>query len=331
MSGNLFLSIDFGSTPSTDNGDRPYKGANVLWNNTSIWMDGGPTQTQTRVGTPTTVRVRVSNKGTAPVEDVKVKAYVMNPHIGITTPSQAIATLSGTATADIGPGSTSTPEHHIVSCLVNDPNQGSIPWTPTQTDLDNSIDGHLCLIANAFGNDDGADLPDGQSFDVVNDPHQGQRNIALLAVPPGPHIRTLPFQIMPLPDLNDRFLVDIVQVDPARLGRGEQWLLRSRGNISFVAPAGGGERRLVIPGRDGRPAIPVLPSRRRIDGTILVENEPIRAESRLQAGRDPLPGQLQFAVPDGDAGGSLHAFDIVQRDDNGRPLGGLRVLVVQTH
>ena len=115
MSGNLFLSIDFGSTPSTDTGTRPYVGANVLWNNTSIWMDGGPTQTQTRVGTPTTVRVRVSNSGDAPVEDVKVKAYVMNPHIGITTPSQAIATLSGTATADIGPGSTSSPRRSTTS------------------------------------------------------------------------------------------------------------------------------------------------------------------------------------------------------------------------
>ena len=166
---------------------------------------------------------------------------------------------------------------------------------------------------------------------MVNDPHQGQRNIALLAVQPSPHIRSFPFQIMPPPERNGRFLVDIVQVDPARLGRGEQWLLRSRSNISFVAPPEGGERRLVIPGRDGRPAIPVLPSRGRIDGTILVDREPIHAERRLQAGRDPLPGQLQFAVPDGDAGGSLHAFDIVQRDDNGRPLGGLRVLVVQTH
>jgi hypothetical protein len=100
MTGNLFLAVDFGASPQTDTGARPYTGTNPMWNNTSIWLDGGPSQTQTRVGVATKIKVRVSNASkSVAIEDVKVDVYVMNPHVGAAHPSDAIQTLKSPSTS----------------------------------------------------------------------------------------------------------------------------------------------------------------------------------------------------------------------------------------
>ena len=179
---NLFLSVDFGTPGAVDTaGTRPYTGTVPQWDNASMFLEGGPSQTQTRVNTPTTVRVRVSNSGNVPIEDVRVDAYVMNPFVGPFQPFNAVRKLTGFASSiGVGSGAANASDPHIITCKISDPVAGDIAWTPTAAELANSTGGHLCLVANTYSPPDGAAVPDTTTFSVVSDPHQGQRNVTLL-------------------------------------------------------------------------------------------------------------------------------------------------------
>lgn len=346
---NLFIKIDFGGSPSTDDGTRPYTGTTPLWDNASIFMVGGPSQTQTSVGTPTTVKVRVSNSSQSTIQDVNVDAYVMNPFVGPFDPNNAVVTLKGFAT-QITPGSggTSATDSHVVPCLVQS-GSGPIPWTPTQTELDNSTDGHLCLVANAYADGDGASQGVDTPFAVSTDPHIGQRNIALLA---GAQMQHFKFQVIPAPDGRATAL-DFHQL-PASVARqrAEFWLLRSRANVSLLEDSSVG---LGFGRRGSHPAIPLTLSRKAPRGTIEVAglgsadigqvarvSKQFARRSGLQAagtrdwgaGRLVLPEARAVSVATldldrADTRGSIQAFDIVQRDAHGQILGGLRILSVQ--
>lgn len=346
---SLFIKIDFGGTPSTDDGTRPYTGSTPFWNNASIFMVGGPSQTQTSVGTATTVRVRVSNSSQATVEDVNVDAYVMNPFVGAFDPNNAVVTLKGFATQIApGSGSPSATDSHVVPCLVQG-GGGPVPWTPTQQQLDNSTDGHLCLVANCYADGDGSSQGVDTPFAVSTDPHLGQRNIALL---PGSKVQHFTFQVMPALD-GQATALDFLQL-PALVARqrAEFWLLRSRTNVSLLDGTSVG---LGFPKRGTRPAIPFTLSRKAPRGTIEIEGlggldlgEVVRASKRFTGlaasagarvrewgdGRLVMPAAraattATLALDRADTRGSIQAFDIVQRDAGGRILGGLRILSVQ--
>lgn len=349
---SLFLSIDFGTAGAVDTaGTRPYTGTNPLWNNVSIFMEGGPSQTETRIGTSTTVKVRVSNASTAVIEDVHVDAYVMNPFVGPFQPFNARRKLSGfAASVQPGSGSTSANDAHVVTCKIQDPVQGAIPWTPTADDIKDTTNGHMCLVANAYSVPDGAPVPDTTTFDVVNDPHQGQRNIAVLESLT-PHLK---FQVLGAAD-GEEFALDFHQLHATDLGAGERWLLRSLRNVTI--PEGGARGRLVLGGTKTLEAAPVTFSRKAVRGTVVLDgvgeldlHELTRvgrkvtttlAQRSARATRDWGAGRLVTRVAaDGstfatvgldrsDARGSLQAFDVVARDAAGQVFGGLRVLSLQ--
>jgi hypothetical protein len=346
----LFLSVDFGLAGSVDTaGVRPYTGSNPQWNNASIFLDGGVSQTQTRVGSPTTVKVRVSNASAQPVEDVRVDAYVMNPFVGPFQPFNARRKLTGFA-ASIGPGSgtTSASDPHVVTCRIQDPVQGAIPWTPTDADLQNTNDGHLCLVANTHSVPDGGPVPDTTTFDVINDPHQGQRNIVVLKAM---GLQKFTFEVFGLED-GTEFALDTHRLTAKDLGAGERWLLRSLREV--VVPRDG--RRLVLPGTRGRPDVPIGFSRKAVRGRLGIDGmdevdlheltrvgarmRPLRARQPLGEAGDWGAGRLVVAVgrepvfahlavePTGTTG-ALQALDVVSRDARGRVIGGLRILSLQ--
>ena len=347
----LFLSVDFGLPGAVDTaGVRPYTGANPQWNNASIFLDGGVSQTQTKVGSPTTVKVRVSNAGGAAIEDVRVDAYVMNPFVGPFQPFNARRKLTGFA-ASIGPGSgsTSATDPHVITCRIQDPVAGAIPWTPTAADIEGTSDGHLCLVANTYSVPDGGPIPDTTTYDVINDPHQGQRNIAVLKTM---GVQNFTFQVLGPADGGD-FALDTHRLTARDLGASERWLLRSLREV--VIPREG-RKRLVLAGTEGQPEVPIGWSRRALQGTLAVdglgelglreltrigaavqpmlERQPLR-EARdwgagrlvVSVGRDPVFAHL--AVEPSGKPGTLQAFDIVMRDAVGRPIGGLRILSLQ--
>ncbi|MEU4477935.1 hypothetical protein AB0F68_07725 [Micromonospora sp. NPDC023966] len=356
--GDLYLSVDFGSSPTKDDGTRPYTGANPQWNNFSIALSGGPNDTQTRVGAQTSVKVRVSNKGPEPVTDVHVDAYVMNPFIGIAQPNQAIQRLRGSVgSVAPGSGSSGANDAHVVTCLVN----GSFPWVPTNAELNATIngDGHMCLVANVYSDADGADdgrpLLDGEDFSVINDQHQGQRNITVLPMSlRAEHI--MEFLVMPAPREVEETFVAFEPVDlRAGLGAGDRALLLSH---DFVIAAEGGDGE---PGQlsvliKGKP-FPVFPSDRPLTTKLSVEDigEPpyddrdddhpdIRdgrwphfphrglrhrrpRRHRMPTFEDAKRGKL-LVQTDEEQPGALQAIDIVQRDRKGRALGALRMFTI---
>jgi hypothetical protein len=347
----LFLSIDFGLPGAVDTqGARPYGGTNPLWNNSSIFLDGGLSQSQTKVGTPTSVKVRVSSAREAR-NFVTVDAYVMAPFAGPLTPAAAIRTLQGFA-GQITPGSGEPNQFdpHVVTCLVQDPNLGGIPWTPTQADMDKTTNGHLCIIANAHAEEpvDGATVPGATPFDVADDPHQGQRNISVLQ---DKSMKGFTFQVFG-PANGEKFALDIHQLNAQEFGASEHWLLASLANVKAV-PRGG--RRLFLTGR-GVEDVPLTQSRKALRGqldlgelgthdlsglakvgkkvAVALDREPGAlkdwGEGRLLLQAAPEGVQATVSVERDDARGSLLGFDAVVRDAAGTSLGGIRLLTLQT-
>jgi hypothetical protein len=300
------------------------------------------------------VRVRVSNSkpvGAPPIEDVRVDAYVMDPFVGVANPLFALHKLTGFAAAiESGTGGPSAIDPHVVVCKIQDPIQGAIPWTPTAAELATTHNGHLCLIANAYSDGDGAPVPDAGTFDVLGNPHQGQRNIALLAAAdPAP----FKFTVMPHPE-GIPTAIDIHQLTAkVALQGGERWLLRSRANIGTI----GGRGPLALTVRPGQPHVPLTFSRRAVNGKVEIDGfgeadlrslaaaakritrQPGGFAAQAETGEWGA-GRLVFDVPSegvqgtltlqrNDTVGSLQFLDLVQRDSSGRALGGLRVISLQ--
>jgi hypothetical protein len=347
----LFLAVDFNTPGAVDTaGVRPYTGTNPQWNNTSIFLDGGVDQTRTRIDAPTTIKVRVSNASATAIEDVHVDAYVMNPFVGPFQPFNARRKLTGfAASIGAGSGTTSPADAHVITCMIQDPVQGAIPWKPTAADIAGTSDGHLCLVANAYSVPDGGPVPDTTTYDVINDPHQGQRNIAVL---PALAIRKFQFQVFG-PEDGGEFALDVHRLTARDLGAGERWLLRSLRQVTIPRE---GRKRLVLAGTRGRPDVPIGMSRRAVRGTLTIDGvgehdlheltrigsvvQPMLARQPLREARDWGAGRLVTSVgrdpvfahlaiqPTGRPGG-LQALDIVMRDAVGRPIGGLRILSLQ--
>lgn len=350
----LFVMIDFGASPATDTGARPYTGSAKFWNNASIWLSGGPSQTSAHVGDSITVNVRVSNSSSEPIEAVTVDCYVMNPFVGPFDPAHALANMRGFASSiATGSGSTSPTDPHVVDCLVQDLNAGPIPWKPTEAQLETN-NGHLCIVANAYADGDGAPIGGTTTFDVQNDPHLGQRNIGLL-----PKSQMMKIMVMPAADAGPTELM-VRRLPSTAIRAGERWLLRSLRDVA----KGDGKYSLHLSGRGARLAVPLTFSRKWIRGEIAIDGfetgnlgtmdkvgakllaeprlEPLAAMGRRM--RPDVAGQIdgRFVLPErdepvfadikvdrADEQGALQAFDIVQRDRAGRVIGGYRVLSLQ--
>jgi hypothetical protein len=336
MTGNLYLEIDYGTVNPTDDGTRPYTGTQPLWNNSSLFLDPPP-QTQATVNQPSTIKVRVSNKGTAPVPSVKVVAYVMSPQIGIAYPSQALHTFSSDD-KDVAPGSggSSASDTHVFDCLLN--NQ---PWTPSQADMDATPQkqGHLCLVANCFQDPlvadppfEGHDLAANEAFNIAGDQHQGQRNIMLSPAPPGPHL--VGFMVNAAPDEQET-TIEVEKLVSAKVqGPSERFLLLTSPSITAQRTESG-HRKLFFTNADGED-VAMRYSRYKLNYSLNVgEPGPVGEVSTtrklaLAATAQITPAVLNLEVNPAEPPGSIHAFDIVQRDARGQVLGGLRVLSVVT-
>jgi hypothetical protein len=327
-----------------------------FWNNNSIWLSGGPTQTQARVGGRITLKVRVSNSGAEPIEDVEVDAYLMNPFVGPFDPAHSLQQLRGFA-LEISPGSgsASPTDPHVVNCLVQDLLAGPIPWEPTEAQLETN-NGHLCIVANAYAEGDGAPIGGTTSFDVRNDEHLGQRNIGLL-----PRTQQMKMMVMPALDGGPTELM-IRQLTSRELRTGERWLLRSRYDISKMAGTYG----LGIPGRSDREPHPLSFSRKAVRGGLKIDGmqagsikematigrrllaepllEPLErrtttrtlarptapVDGRFVIGENDQPVFATVHLDRNDKPGALQAFDIIQRDVKGEIIGGYRVLSMAT-
>jgi hypothetical protein len=369
----FYFKIDYGDTPSVDDGVSAYSGARPFWNNNSLWLTGGPSQTSTAVGDPTQVKGRVTNSAAEYQGNVHVQAWIFRPFVGQVTPGDGIH-VDGVSTDpliaftgslfDVPNGSGSSgedagdPKTHVTRAGTSG---GTGSWTPQADEL-STYGGHLCICANVYSATDGAELTtdspfatttytDGDGNQQPRDAHHGQRNIALL--PSAQPQQRLRFDIRP-PLLAGRSTLLDIHALTGRLaiGAGERWLLQSRSNVSLHGD------RLVIPGTRGKQATPLAYSRKELQGTIDVPGfgevglreaaaatkaATLRAAGartvpylksegggrvRLEAVREPLAATVTLQRDD--AKGSMQAFEIVQRTEDGEVLGGLTVLSVVT-
>lgn len=329
----IFISIDFGLPGAVDTqGARPYTGSNPLWNNSSIFLDGGLSQTQTKEGRPTTIKVRVSAAERKSFQFVTVDAYVLAPFAGPLTPAAALRTLTGFAgQITEGSGAPNPLDPHVVTCRIQDPVLGPIPWTPSEADLAATTDGHLCIIANAYAEEpvSGAPVPGASPFDVHNDPHQGQRNINVLQ---DATIKNFSFQVFGPLD-GGEFALEIRRLTAKDFGASERWLLQSLANVKAVPK--GGERLFLT--RKGEEPVPLTQSRKQLAGSLdLAEHgshdlgEVAAAGDGIVLTADKEGIAATVSVERDDAPGSLLAFDAAVRDPNGGDLGGIRLITLQT-
>jgi hypothetical protein len=336
MTGNLYLEIDYGTVNPTDNGTRPYTGSQPLWNNSSLFLDPPP-QTQATVDQPSTIKVRVSNKGTTTVQFVKVVAYVMSPQIGIAQPAQALHTfVSDDKDVTPGSGGPSATDTHVFDCLLN-----NLPWKPSDADLAATPQGqgHLCLVANCFQDPlvadpplEGHDLAANESFNIAGDQHQGQRNIMLAPAPPGPHL--VGFMVNAAPDEQET-TIEVEKLVSAKVqGPSERFMLLTSPSITAQRTESG-HRKLFFTNADGED-VPVRYSRYKLNFGLQVGEPgpvgevPTTRRLALAATAQITPAVLNLEINPAEPPGSIHAFDIVQRDGRGQVLGGLRVLSVVT-
>ena len=329
----LFISIDFGQPGAVDTqGARPYTGSVPLWNNASIFLDGGISQTQTKEGMPTTVKVRVSAAPRTNFQFVTVDAYVLAPFAGPLTPAAALHTLTGFAgQITAGSGNPSDPnDPHIVTCWIQDPMLGPVPWIPTQDDLDATSNGHLCIVANAYAEEpvSGAPAPGATPFDVHTDPHQGQRNINVLQ---SNSLRDFKFQVYG-PQAGTEFALQIRRLTAKDFGASDRGLLVSLPNVVER-----GEQLYLIGGQ-GKEPVPLSQSKARLAGTLDLGKLGTFDLGELAASKK---GIVTVAKPKGitatvsvdrdDKPGSLLGFDAAVRDlSTGADIGGIRIHTLQT-
>ena len=297
------------------------------------------------------------------VENVKVDAYVMTPFIGLLHPNQAIQRLTGFV-GSVGPGSggAEAKDAHVVTCTLADGHS----WVPSADDLSHTEneDGHMCIVANVYADGDGHALLDAEDLHVVDDQHQGQRNIHVAAMQLR-SLKALEFFVMPVPRHHEDMFVRLQPVDlRGGLSAGDLAVLLSREEFVMIGEGEGeGED-------DGRIAV-------RVDGELFplfASDRPLSTELTIghfgklppmdddevdrrivRDGDDdhapdhpdhpepwhhrpdrwhhvptcerPAKARLQLGT-DEEQFGAMQAIDVVQHDVRGRALGGLRIITV---
>ncbi|GAB3918305.1 hypothetical protein GCM10027613_20210 [Microlunatus endophyticus] len=183
------------------------------------------------------------------------------------------------------------------------------------------------------------------------DGHHGQRNIALL--PSAQPKQVMGFQVHPPLLQGHPTLLDIHALGSVGIGAGERWLLQSRANVTKI-----NNRQFVIPGLRGKPATPLSYSRKGLQGTLNLErfgeidlaeaSKATKTALKRSDGAMKVPFSTRndgarirleslaesqtatITLQRDDAKGSMQAFDIVQRTEDGQILGGLRMLSLVT-
>ncbi|MFE1546171.1 hypothetical protein [Streptomyces sp. NPDC058718] len=363
MAGNLLVGVDYGRNngPGEDSGARPWSREDPpFWANASIWLEPGITKA--RVGEPTFIRVRVSNRSGQIMKAVRVQTFLYPASIGV-PPTFATSIKNNANPVDIPPGAG-----------TNDPDDAHIVrfngWTPQPGDLQG--DGHMCLIANVYQSEDEVASPDPGSKEITatdgfnpnGEQHQGQRNIILEQArqpaishsqpvnvsystrPPVQSEHPRQYKVMAEPFEFDGFSPDEVLVlsqvrdieltkpstkpptDPAT-GPGTDPSIDPGTDPASVFGSDFGE--LVLKTSYGTER--VTRARSRMSFELKADGIPGRlGESFLRDEKmaDVVASELSVQIDPDAPVGSLHTFDLSLQDDKERIGSGLRVMILVT-
>ncbi|MFD8971211.1 MULTISPECIES: hypothetical protein [unclassified Streptomyces] len=358
MAGNLLVGVDYGRNngPGEDSGARPWAREDPpFWANASIWLEPGITKA--RVGEPTFIRVRVSNRSGQIMKAVRVQTFLYPASIGV-PPTFATSIKNNANPVDIPPGAG-----------TNDPDDAHIVrfngWTPQPGDLQG--DGHMCLIANVYQSEDEVASPDPGSKEITatdgfnpnGEQHQGQRNIILEQArqpavsqsqpvrvqyttrPESPSAHPRQYKVMAEPFEFDGFSPDEIMV------------LSQVREIEFTKPptepaTGPGTDPGIDPGTDPASVFGSDPGEL-VYKTSYGHERVTRATSRMSFSlkAEGIPGlnetferdekmgdlvasELEVQIDPDAPVGSLHTFDLSLNDEKERVGSGLRVMILVT-
>lgn len=336
MSGSLYLKYN-----ATDDGSRTP--TNPIPPNTDFW-DGNAVSLATTgniytIGQNAPIEVQVSLKPEAPAyEIINVEVWVCDPTT-VAGPSTALPPYQGAANGTALTG----------FCI---PADGSVPivHVPTAPDttyfkpypgISNLPGGHCCLIANCYGTtsdgmSDGASLASSAASLpslVQTDQHVAQRNIFAST---SQNMKIIfPFRAAtPLGEGAERVRLDIVETSPAEL---ETILHAREGELQGAQFTGLPLAVSQLPPKSARMSRG-LPRRRCCrwlgwcckwlqrwcakEGPI-IDLELKAHESKVLT--------LTVELDPAEKPGAAHAFDIVQKDAQGRIQGGFRLVTVAKH
>ncbi len=119
--------------------------------------------------------MRVENGGTEPLDDIRIEVFPCDYTVG---PLPAGMLVRG--------GAFTGRDRHVLEPGQKRVIRSDGVWVPTAQQVSLNK-GHLCLAVNCFASnpDDGTELLPGTPILPLCDSHHGQRNIALVAAPPG--------------------------------------------------------------------------------------------------------------------------------------------------
>ncbi|MFC9860978.1 MULTISPECIES: hypothetical protein [unclassified Streptomyces] len=334
--GNLYVSVDYGRAtgPAVDDGTRPWTREDPpFWANASIWLEPGIDKA--KVGQPSFIHVRVSNKSRQEMKNVQVQTFIFTPTVGVpVTFNDCIKNNGAKLGIPSGSGTNAADDGNVVKIG---------PWTPGPGDLKG--DGHMCLIANVFQTEEGAFPlpPDPGSHEIVSqdenpfnpngDPHQCQRNIQLLPAtqqaiqqpvkvvyttrPSSPTVHPRAYQIK----------MDLVDIDG--FTADELFILSRQREIEFTgSESKDGELRLKTSWGTER----IARGPRPLSFDLKAEGIPGLGQTFERDARMPqeIPSELEVQIDPEAPVGSLHTFDITLHDEKELVGSGLRVMVLVT-
>lgn len=262
------------------------------------------------------VRVELSNKG-----DQDADAFVTVWAAGFGTnsgPSGYSATLGGVKGTTV--------EITIPAGASGSGTAVTVPWKPQSGELGGGEELHCCVRANVFVNesdrepDPTAPVNTPPSLDIHTVIRHAQRNITLLATPPGDALNFV--LAIGNPDIEEagEFTFEIAEVR-GKFSRNEIWHLRQTDWVDSEIRKG-----LVLPGTGGEIELKPARKRAREFGLQLGKKAGTKLKSRLKPGQQATM-ELDLDLGRGGIAG-VHRFDIVQRGRKGREIGAARVMAL---
>jgi hypothetical protein len=320
MSSNMFLQYEAGDT-----GGRP---PGVLPANSTFWLspavvlatlDGNYTVTTPPTQTP--IDVQISLMKPAAYASINVQVWVCDPTT-VTSPSSSLPLVSGGPFGQFLPGAVIPPPNpnQMISTVPPITVGNFKPYMGMTT----MPGGHCCLIANCYGTladgtPDGVDLTTVSAANLPNevqtDQHVAQHNIFADPTPPGHQMKVINFPFRaatPLTKGAEQVRLELVMTPPAQL----QTMLRQG-----VPPFQGGKFAGLLLKASERPV--------KYFGLTGLPKEGRAVELELEAHESRLVTATVELDP-AERPGAAHAFDVVQRNADGRTEGGLRLVTIVT-
>jgi hypothetical protein len=359
------LFIQWSTANPVDKGDRPLNPCgppNYYWANQSIWLtdpnDPNTTLNQATVGEEIQINVRATNKQSGATFQSDGIVGLLTMQIWVCDYAIAVGPNGGIASAG-GAGGISS--QRLTTLVAGGQAAFSGRWTPAAGDLSihttSAGEGHVCIAANIIWEgsppaNESHSFPPPGSLSLCGDGvesvggHHGQRNI--LIAPSGTPKMKIEMNVINLGPRTQPFIIQVAEaggMGALRLAEraallAEDWVIVVGGKVGRVRVRMDGDQplepyeqaklrlggRLVLKGSKKPIQIARTPVR-----NPLLTGKGIKGSGKVEIKVSPKKPEriaLEFERPASESPGTVHVFDVTQRDTAGHLLGGSRIMTV---